>query len=254
MTEPVRIGDAELWLGDCLEIIPTLPKVDAVITDPPYGIPHNFGTQVQKDGSRRTLEFSWDGERVNECVIEACRLCAEMADAQFWFCGMTQISHLAQTLREAGMTDKMAAWVKTCPPPAMPGNWWPSGYEMAVYAYRSGAWFGDADPKRSNVFYSDGYRYGQPGKENHPTQKPLGLVKRLVTSLCPPGGTVLDCFMGSGTAGVAAAAAGRKFIGIEKNPAYFEICRRRIEQAYAQRPLFEPAPTPKPQQLGLEAE
>ena len=250
---PVVIGDATLYLGDCMEVLPTLGKVDAVITDPPYGIPHTFSAQKHMDGGSRKLAFAWDGEHVNDSVIQAARHCAVLADAHFWFCGITQISHLAQVLRESGMTDKMAAWVKTCPPPAMPGNWWPSGYEMAVYAYRSGAWFGDANSKRCNVFYSDSYRHGQPGKEEHPTQKPLGLIEKLTTSLCRPDGTVLDCFMGSGTAGVAAARAGRKFIGIERDPAYFATACRRIEQAYNQRPLFEPEPQKKPEQLGLDA-
>jgi site-specific DNA-methyltransferase (adenine-specific) len=247
---PVVIGNATLYLGDCLEILPTLPKVDAVITDPPYGIPHNFGTQVQKDGSRRTLAFAWDGAAVNDGVLHACSIAAEKADAQFWFCGITQASHIAERLRAAGMTDKMAAWVKTCPPPAMPGNWWPSGYEVAIYAYRSGAWFGDTDPKRSNVFYSDSYRYGQPGKEDHPTQKPLGLMSRLVAALVPPGGAAIDCFMGSGTTGVAAIQQGRAFIGIEREPKYFDIACRRIEQAQAQGKLFEPEQV-KAEQLEL---
>ena len=225
MNNPVIIGNATLYLGDCREILPTLPKVDAVITDPPYGIPHNFGTQIQKNGGKRTLEFSWDGEKVNACVLTACALATPLADAQFWFCGITQASHIAQVLRDDGMTDKMAAWVKTCPPPAMPGNWWPSGYEVAIYAYRSGAWFGDTDPKRSNVFYSDSYRHGQPGKEAHPTQKPLGLISRLVAALAQPGGSVIDCFMGSGTTGVACANLGRSFIGIEREPKYFGCFR-----------------------------
>lgn len=251
---PVVIGDATLYLADCRDVLPTLPKVDAVITDPPYGIPHNFGTQIQKDGSRRTLEFEWDGRQVNDAVLAACAHCATLADAQFWFCGLTQASYIAETLRRAGMTDKMAAWVKTCPPPAMPGNWWPSGYEIAVYAYRSGAWFGDKNPKRSNVFYSDSYRYGQPGKEDHPTQKPLGLTTTIVSSIVPLGGTALDCFMGSGTTGVACAQLGRKFIGIEIEPKYFDIACRRIEDAQRQAALFpHDPPRDKHVQLGLEA-
>ena len=245
-----QIGDARLILGDCLEILPTLPKVDAVITDPPYGIPHDFGVQVHRDGSRRTLAFKFDGATVKDCVLAACETAAGLADAQFWFCGLSQASHIAETLRRCGMTDKMAAWVKMCPPPAMPGNWWPAGFEMAVYAYRSGAWFGDTNPKRSNVFYSDSYRHGQPGKEDHPTQKPLGLISRIVATLVKPGGIAVDCFMGSGTTGVACAQLGRKFIGIEIEPRYFDIACRRIEQAYAQGKLFQ-EPAKKPEQVPM---
>lgn len=248
--ERVVIGEAELWCVDCREILPTLRQVDAVITDPPYGIPHDFRAQINKDGHRRNLAFAWDGIGVNDAVLQACGLCARLADAQFWFCGLTQASHIAEVFRDAGMTDKAAAWVKTCPPPAMPGNWWPSGYKMAVYAYRSGAWFGDRDPKRCNVFYSDSYRFGQPGKEDHPTQKPLGLVSRLVSALVPPDGTALDPFTGSGTTGVACAQLGRRFIGIEIERRHFDIACRRIEQALAQGRLFEPEQA-RPVQMDL---
>lgn len=246
-----HIGNATLYLADCLEILPTLGKVDAVVTDPPFGIPHKFADQVQKDGGRRALSFHWDGDDTNASVFEAVRLCADLADAQFWFCGLTQASGIAAILRAAGMVDKPAAWVKTCPPPAMPGNWWPSGLQLAVYAYRSGAWFGDSDPKRSNVFYADSYRHGQPGKEAHPTQTPLVLMSRLVSSLVRHSGAALDCFMGSGTTGIAALHLGRKFIGIEREPKYFDIACRRIEQAAKQGHLFEPE-QPKPEQVSLE--
>lgn len=236
---PVIIGDATLYCGDCMDILPTLGKVDAVITDPPYGIPHRFGDQNKIDGVRR-LSFSWDGDHVNDDVFRAVEACQALADAQFWFCGLTQISHIALILRNAGMIDKQAAWVKTCPPPAMPGNWWPSGYEMAVFAYRSGAGFHDTNTKRSNVFYADSYRHGQPGKVDHPTQKPIALINKIASSLSRAGETILDSFMGSGTTGVAAIQLGRKFIGIEREQKYFDIACQRIEQAVAQGQLFIP--------------
>jgi DNA modification methylase len=65
-------------------------------------------------------------------------------------------------------------------------------------------------------------------------------------------GTVADCFMGSGTTGVAAVAAGRPFIGIEQDAKWFDIACKRIEQAYAQRPLFEAEPPRKPEQMEIQ--
>jgi site-specific DNA-methyltransferase (adenine-specific) len=251
MTQPVIIGDATLYLGDCREILPTLGRVDAVVTDPPYGIPHQFGVQQGsgRKGARR-LQFAWDGAGVTDAVLRACELAAPSADAQLWFCGLHQASYIADTLLAAGMTPKAGCWVKECPPPAGAGNWWPSGFEHAVYAYRSGAWFGDADPKRSNVWIADSYRFGQPGKVDHPTQKPLDLMKRLVKAIVAPGALALDPFMGSGTTGVACAKLGRRFTGIEIEPRYFDIACRRIEQAYAQPDMFI-APQPKPVQEAL---
>ena len=122
---------------------------------------------------------------------------------------------------------------------------------MAVYGYRPGAYFNDPDPCRTNVFVADSYRYGQPGKVDHPTQKPLGLIKRLVGAMVPQHGTALDPFMGSGTTGVACAQLDRKFIGIEIEPKYFDIACERIQTAYDQPDLFI-APPAKPKQGGMD--
>ena len=222
------------WLvcGDCLDVLPTLTGVDAVVTDPPYGIINKFGQNTAADGGVRTLQFPWDGEHVNANVRSACQLTAGLGNAQFWFCGLEQAAFLAEEFRGAGLTPKAAAWVKECPPPAGKGNWWPSGFELAVYAYRSGAWFGDKNPKRSNVFVSDSYRHGQPGKEDHPTQKPIGLIERLVESIVPPSGVVLDPFSGSGTTIIAAEMTGRACHAIEIAPQYVDVAIRRW-QAFA---------------------
>lgn len=70
MSQPVTIGNATLYLGDCRDILPTLPKVDACITDPPYGIVHDFGEQKRKDGTR-ALSWEWDGEDTHQIIKEA---------------------------------------------------------------------------------------------------------------------------------------------------------------------------------------
>lgn len=238
MTPTDTIGDdVALYRGDCLAVLPTLGSVDAVVTDPPYGIVAEFGAVATcggiKNGSRK-LQFEWDGEGVADDVRRglelAFKLCKSKA-AVFVFTGFDQVAHYAAPARDAGFTVKPAAWVKECPAPAAPGSWWPSGFELAYYGYRNAPYFGDDDTKRVNVFYSDSYRHGQPGKVDHPTQKPLKLMRRIVRAVVPPGGVVLDCFMGSGTTGVAAIQEGRGFIGIEKNPAYYAIALERIAHA-----------------------
>lgn len=248
----VRIGNATLYCCDALQVIPTLGNVAAVITDPPYGIPHEFGMQNKLNG-KRTMSFAWDGPGVNECVFEAARLSTALAQSAFWFCGLRQASYLAEIISASGMTDKPAAWVKTCPPPALLGNWWPSGYEIAVFGYRPKAYFNDANTKRSNVFVSDSYRHGQPGKEDHPTQKPLGLMTKIVSALVAPEATALDCFMGSGSTGVACAMLGRAFVGIEIDDRYFALACERIERAQRQAVLFPPEPMKAHEQMTLEA-
>lgn len=235
-------GDATLYLGDCMEILPALPKVDAVITDPPYGIVHDFGAQHRLDGSR-ALQWGWDGEGTHDAIRTALAGCLALLNRPgnaFAFAGFDTIEISRELFRSAGMVPKPWAWVKQCPPPAMPGNRWPSAFEVACLGYDSGSYFADANPSRRNVMVADALRAGNSEKVGHPTQKPLIVMTHLVSSLVAPGTTVLDCFMGSATTGVAALQLGRKFIGIEREPSYFDIACRRIEQAAKQGKLFEP--------------
>ena len=250
MRREILADGVELYCGDCREVLPTLGRVDAVVTDPPSGIVAQFGVQKKKDGLRR-LQFEWDGEHTTPIVMQALRRAVPLGNSCFIFYGFDQTSRICELLREFDMTPKPAAWVKTCPPPALPGNWWPSGFEIAVYAYTAGAYFNDPDPGRSNVFVHDSYRHGQPGKVDHPTQKPLDLMRLIVGSMVPMGGQVLDPFAGSGTTGVAAVKLGRKFIGIEIDPGYFDIARCRITQALAEPDMFI-APLPKARQEALD--
>lgn len=235
----------ELYLGDCLEVLPTLGRFDAVVTDPPYSIPHDFAPQVKEPGKgTRVLSFAWDNRIDVDGIVARCKVAASLASSAFIFCGLRQATPLAMMLSDLGMTDKMACWIKKCPVPPAPGNWWPSGFEMAVYGYHAGAHFSSSNATRSNVFRADSYRFGQPGKVDHPTQKPLGMMGEIVEPVAPHGGTILDVFMGSGTTGVAAVKLGRRFTGIEIDPSYFDIARRRIEAALKEPDMFIEPPAP----------
>ena len=253
MSERVEIGQAVLYHGDCREVLVTVPNVDTVIADPPYSIINDFGVQNYSDGSVRKLTFAFDQRPATE-IVPLIGQALALAQSFFVFCGVSQISHIESAGIALGFTVKPAVWVKDCPPPALPGNWWPSGAEYALYGYKSGAWFGDKNPKRCNVFRGDTYRFGIRASEkvDHPTQKWLPLMQHLVQSLVAPDAVCLDPFMGSGTTGVACAQLGRKFIGIEIDRRYFDIACKRIEQAYAQGRLFEPQAAPQPEQLGMQ--
>lgn len=218
--------------GDCLDVDAAgICPSDCMVTDPPYGIVNSFGMNVG-NGTRR-LEFDWDSPEITATVVRALALWLPRVrpkGSAFCFCGGDQFGAIMATIRSHGFVTKPAVWLKQCPPPPGKGNWWPSGFELAVYGYRSSAWFGDEDPKRCNVFTYDSYRHGQPGKVNHPTQKPLDLMVRLVDSLCPPTGRVLDLFCGSGSTLVAAKRLGRMALGIEVDERYAEIAAKRLEQ------------------------
>lgn len=248
------IGDCRLILGDCREILESIGPVEALITDPPFSIPHQFGEAKGRPGKgTRVLQWEWDSEMNREDVVAALAAGMQRSQSFITFCGLTQATLIGDAAAEQGFTAKPAAWVKECPPPAGKGNWWPSGMQMAVYGYRPGAWFGDASAKRTNVFVADACRFGNPDKNGHPTQTPLSLMMRFVRSLVQPGGIALDPFMGSGTTGVAALKLGRSFVGIEIVPRWFDLACRRIDEAHRQgdliRDIIDRAPVAVPQML-----
>lgn len=252
---PVIIGNATLFLGDCMEVLPTLPSVDAVITDPPYGIVHDFGTQNRLDGTR-ALQWDWDGDETHVVIRSALTLAVSLLNRPgnaFAFAGYDTIEISREVFRAAGMVPKPWAWVKQCPPPPMPGNRWPSAFEVATLGYDTGAYFGDTNVSRRNVMTADSLRAGNSERAGHPTQKPMAVMTHIVSALVAPGTVALDPFMGSGTTGVAALQMGRKFIGIEREPKYFEIACKRIEQAQAQPDMFI-APVKQAEQVSLFGE
>ena len=199
-----HIGDATLYLGDCLEILPTLGKVDAVVTDPPYGIIANKMTLCngKKDFFRGK---SWD-----EHAPDVLHLLDIGKYHIFW--GGNYFDGLPKT-------NDWLIWDKV-----QPDSVSFSGAELA--------W---SDIGRNARVYR--HHWGDEDKQ-HPTMKPISLMQWCL-GLLPFSETILDPFMGSGTTGVACANLGRKFIGIEIEPKYFDIACRRIELAYKQPRLFE---------------
>ena len=214
-----HIGDATLYLGDCRDILPTLGKVEAVVTDPPYGINAARDRNSQKDGWRDYPAAGWDVERPERAVFDAMRVCSRH---QIIWGGNYFTDYL---------------------PPTMQWLVWDKGQRDFSLADCEFAW--SSQQRAARVFTYPRARAMQDGKE-HPTQKPLALMEWCL-SFVPGSGPVLDPFMGSGTTGVACVNTRRPFIGIERELAYFDIACRRIEEAYKQPRLFD-EPPPKPQQ------
>jgi len=239
------IGNHTLYLGDCREILPTLGQVDAVLTDPPYEIKNKFADAKTKSGTR-IMSFEFDVAGVTEnVVIPAISMAIEKSNSFHIFCGFEQYKDIAELARIKKFVPKPWAKQKLCSPPAMPGNWWPSAFELAIYGYKSGAYFNDVDPKRKNLMVFDSYRHGIRGEEKiaHPTQKWLPMIQYLVKTICPSDGVVLDPFMGSGTTGVACENLDCKFIGIEIDEKYFDIACKRVEATCKNLKLNIPKPT-----------
>ncbi len=256
MSEPVRIGDAELWLGDCLEILPTLGKVDAVVTDPPYEavMQNSFGKvsiarqglgdikKLQSVSRRGNLRFQpIDDIRTEaaKCIVGSCRGWA------ITFCMAEGVRAWRDEFEAAGARYKRAmVWIKPDAMPQFNGQGPSIGHEMmtAVWCGKGHSrWNGGGRPGNFTFNKNDGIR-------QHDTQKPLPLITELVNLFSFANQTVLDPFMGSGTTGVACAKLGRKFIGIEIEPKYFDIACERIQKAYDQPDFFIQPPKPAKQE------
>ena len=197
------IGAATLYLGDCMEVLPTLPKVDAVITDPPYGI------GIAANPVRQMHErFDWDAATPDESVLSA--------------------------VIQAGAVAVVWGGNYFALPPSQCFLVWdkvqPQNFSLAMCEQ---AWTNKKGPAR--LYRQSVLSY----RKEHPTQKPVELMKWCIDQAgVPTQGTVLDAFMGSGTTGVAAVQMGRKFIGIEREPKYFDIACRRIEDAQRMTDMF----------------
>jgi site-specific DNA-methyltransferase (adenine-specific) len=186
--EPVTIGRATLYLGDCRDILPTLGKVDAVVTDPPYGI--GFAAQQTKWQRRagKTPE-SWDDH-----TVDAVLSLPELAPCIIW----------GGNYYALPPTRGWLSWHKPDAPPSM------ASFELAWTSF-------DQNARQYSVTIGE----TNPERVGHPTQKPLKLMRWCLNFL-PEAQTILDPFMGSGTTGVAAIQLGRSFIGIERDIAHGE--------------------------------
>ena len=219
------IGDATLYLGDCLEILPTLDKVDAVVTDPPYGVGLGVGSGLRKNRKSKTAYLGFDDTReyVLSLVIVAIKIgikksnCLAVTPGFKCMWDYPRPKHTG-SFQYAGST-VMSAWG--------PCLWQP------VLYYGKDPWQGKLMPD-SFVGCNDVDRL-----TDHPCPKPINQWTRLVARMSKLDQVVLDPFMGSGTTGVACANLGRKFIGIEIEPKYFDIACERIEAAQAQGRLFD---------------
>jgi len=213
VNEPVIIGNATLYLGDCIEILPTLDKVDAVVTDPPYGIGSNHSGGG--GGKLSTWKFhpdetmSWNAEPPK--IVETFPSLA--GEVVIWGGNYFNLPPAKCWL----------LWDKK-----QPDTWSTAQAEMA--------WSNLDRPVRTYRLAQCEAAIEYRGKQ-HPTEKPLSLMEWCFKWV--KGKSILDPFMGSGTTGVACANLGRKFIGIEIEPKYFDIACERIEAAQAQGRLFE---------------
>ena len=222
MSRVETIGNATLYLGDCRDILPTLGKVDAVVTDPPYGIGEAAGrsstsfrkTERWKNPVKPVYEsLDWDGEPIDKETMDAVR---SLAKHQIIFGG--NYYDLPPT----------SCWLV-----------WDKDNGASHLADCELAWTNLSKAVRRIKLLWNGFQVASgETRGDHPTQKPIGVMKWAIGHLPAPSDTILDPFMGSGTTGVAAVQMGRRFIGIEREERYFEIACKRIEDAQRQGDFF----------------
>ena len=208
------IGDCTLYNADCVDVLSSISSVDAVVTDPPYGLEdwNNRGSNKKRpfDSNKTAL---WD-KPLDKKIISMMQ---EISKYQIFWGANYYLDFLKRTkqmfiwnknIRNMHFNDCEIAWC--------------SGWKEASRVF-------DFSP--------------QGLKKVHPTQKPLQLMKWCIDKLPKNAETILDPFMGSGTTGVACAKLGKKFIGVELDPEYFQIACQRIEKAYQEPDLFVSPPT-----------
>lgn len=205
-----QIGAATLYLGDCRDILPALPNVDAVVTDPPYQIGEGWhGGFTGKNGRavHWGAEPSWD----RLCPDGLQMALQKAAAAIVWGGHLYSLPARSQWL----------AWDKV--------QKFSSGDFELAWTTNEGA------TRIFRMSRIDAHQNIGEVKE-HPTQKPVPLMTWCLSFM--PAGTVLDPFMGSGSTGVACMGLGREFIGVEQDARYYDIACRRIEDAQRQQRMF----------------
>lgn len=219
------IGGATLILGDCREVLPGLSGVDAVVTDPPYGIGMDRGTRgcgydgfgQGKKRAPRQYEGGWDASRPDQDVFNLILSSAprHIIWGGNYFADMLPVSQ---------------KWL-----------WWNKLQTMPTYSDGELAWTSLPGTSTKKFVYNGSGLMAREKEREHPTQKPVELLKWCLT-LLPNADSILDPFVGSGTTGVACARLGRRFVGVEIHEPYFDIACRRIEAAQRQADLFIPRP------------
>lgn len=220
------IGNATLYLGDCREVLPTIARPDAIVTDPPYGMTYESNYTIGQ-GSKAITN---DGTRVSLRLYRA--VAAHITGIPtLWFTRWDAWPDVWEILAERGPLNGMLVWDKGHPGMGNLSHWGNS-HELIASAgpvkCRGG--------RDGSIL--KGYKPVSPNNRNHPTEKPIELFRYLIEKVSDPLQVVLDPFMGAGTTGLAALKTGRKFVGIEVEPKYFDVACRRMEAEQQSPGLF----------------
>jgi site-specific DNA-methyltransferase (adenine-specific) len=249
------MGDIEVIQGDCLEVMASMPagSIDVVLTDPP------FSSGTRKEGSkglRRSMIRSMEDDDwyatdclttngfvwlMRQCALRWKRLLVRGGHA-FVFIDWRMAPHLAAAVESADMRHKMTlVWDKTH---FGMGDCFRNQHEFILH-FTNGMGRKPVRRDVGNVLAFPPVRDG-----DHPNEKPVPLLREILSVVVRPGSRVLDTFMGSGAVGVAAIYLGCSFIGIDNDPTFIDVSRRRLEhppgKRIGQKSLFDLIPAGGP--------
>lgn len=235
-----HIGPHKLYLGDCRSILPLLSRVDAVVTDPPYGI--SYLTERRKVAGTPAMLANDDAAPIDTVDMMSALL---VDTGAFYLCTRFDVAEMwRQAMSRSGITLKTPiVWDKT--------------------NHTAGDLVGDYGCQTELILFGakgrhllrggrdvNLWRIPRPTFGNHPTPKPVGLMARAIRNSTDQGGVVLDAFMGECPTGIACVKLGRRFVGIEVNAEYFDTACIRVEEAYRQLDMFVEAHQ-KPEQISM---
>jgi DNA modification methylase len=222
------IGNATLYLGDCMEVLPTL-KVDAVVTDPPYGLDMAKKGTIGTSKNAKVKDYGaddWDSLPASPEQVEAIRACSRyqvIFGGNYFDLPPTSCWLVWDKLNTGDFADCELAW---------------TNLDKAV--------------RRIQWRWNGMIRQGNEARF-HPTQKPLEVMRWCVGHLPKDAKTICDPFMGSGTTGVACVKAGKSFVGVEREEKYFNVACERIAEAYLQPDMLVAIDQPEPETLDMLA-
>lgn len=219
----------KLYLGDCLEVLPTLEanSVDAVICDPPYFLPATH-YQTRRQFARSLSDIGMLEHFYRDLFTECSRVLKETGCFYVFCDGQSYPVFFSQVYPHVRRVVPLI-WDKVV---SFNGYSWRHQHELIMFAEK---WKAPAIPTGDGDIIK--FRAVPVGDRTHPAEKPVGLIEKLIEKSCPVGSTIIDPFMGSGATGKACARTGRNFIGIEKDERYFRDAKVEIESTQ-QSPLF----------------
>lgn len=237
----------ELYLGDCLEVMGCLGRMDHLIFDPPYEATMHAAKNSPKGRKHRNdgvaelkgLDFA-PIDAIRDDVVQ---LGVDHCDGWFIaFCTPEGVARWADAINASPLKYKRACvWIKPDSTPQLNGQGPAQGAENFVTAW-AGRGYSRWNGGGKRGVYTHPVNVGRQGE--HPTEKPVPLMAEIVTDFTQPDERICDPFMGSGTTGIACVKHGRRFVGVEKSPAYFDLACRRIEAALKQPDMFIAPPAP----------